>query len=106
MRRGLDHALAQSQLGALFDATRTADETASKPDPTMLIELMREFGADPARTLMIGDTTHDLQLAVNAGTARVGVSFGAHDHASFEPFGPLFVAHSTRELHDWLLDHA
>jgi phosphoglycolate phosphatase len=105
-RRGLDHALAQSQLGALFDATRTADETASKPDPRMLLELMREFGVEPARTLMIGDTTHDLQLAVNAGAARVGVSFGAHDHASFEPFEPLFVAHSTRELHDWLVDHA
>ncbi len=105
-RRGLDHALAQSQIGPLFDATRTADETASKPDPKMLIELMAEFGVDPARTLMIGDTTHDLQLAVNAGCARVGVSFGAHDHASFEPFDPLFVAHSTRDLHDWLLDHA
>ena len=104
-RRGLDQALAQSQLGPLFDATRTADETASKPDPRMLLELMAEFGVAPARTLMIGDTTHDLQLAVNAGAPRVGVSFGAHDHASFEPFGPLFVAHSTRELHDWLLRH-
>jgi len=104
-RRGLDQALAQSQLGPLFDATRTADETASKPHPRMLLELMAEFGVDPARTLMIGDTTHDLQLAANAGTPRVGVSFGAHDHASFEPFEPLFVAHSTRELHDWLLRH-
>ena len=104
-RRGLDQALAQSQLGPLFDATRTADETASKPHPRMLQELMAEFGVAPARTLMIGDTTHDLQLAVNAGTPRVGVSFGAHDHSSFEPFEPLFVAHSTRELHDWLLRH-
>jgi phosphoglycolate phosphatase len=102
-RQGLDHALAQSQLGPLFDATRTADETASKPHPKMLLELMALFGVDPARTLMIGDTTHDLQLAVNAGAQRVGVSFGAHDHESFEPFAPLFVAHSTRELHDWLL---
>ena len=104
-RRGLDHALAQSQLGPIFDATRTADETASKPHPRMLLELMASFGVDPGRTLMIGDTTHDLQLAVNAGAARVGVSFGAHDHESFEPFAPLFVAHSTRELHDWLLQH-
>jgi phosphoglycolate phosphatase len=105
-RRGLDHALAHSQIGSLFDATRTADETASKPDPMMLLELMREFGVAPERTLMIGDTTHDLQLAVNAGTARVGVSFGAHDHESFESFKPLHVAHSTRDLHDWLLAHA
>jgi len=105
-RRGLDEALAHSQLRGLFDATRTADETASKPDPLMLLELMAEFGADPARTLMIGDTTHDLQLAANAGTARVGVSYGAHDAQAFEGFAPLHVAHSTRALHDWLLAHA
>jgi phosphoglycolate phosphatase len=105
-RRGLDHALAHSQLEQLFDATRTADETASKPHPQMLLELMREFGVEAERTLMIGDTTHDLQMAVNAGAARVGVAFGAHHHDSFEPLAPLFVAHSTRELHDWLLQHA
>ena len=104
-RQGLNQALAQSELGPLFDATRTADETASKPHPRMLLELMAEFGVDPARTLMIGDTTHDLQLALNAGAPRVGVSFGAHDHESFEPLSPLFVAHSTRELRDWLLTH-
>ena len=104
-RRGLDDALAHSQLKGLFDATRTADETASKPNPLMLLELMREFGAEPERTLMIGDTTHDLQLARNAGTPRVGVSFGAHDHAAFAELEPLHVAHSTRELHDWLLAH-
>jgi phosphoglycolate phosphatase len=105
-RRGLDEALAHAQLKGLFDATRTADETASKPDPRMLNELMGEFGAAPERTLMIGDTTHDLQLAVNAGTARVGVSYGAHDHEAFAEFAPLAVVHSTRALHDWLLQHA
>ena len=104
-RRGLDEALAHSQLKALFDATRTADETASKPDPLMLLELMQALGSDPERTLMIGDTTHDLLLARNAGTPSVAVSFGAHDHASFAEFGPLHVAHSTRELHAWLLAH-
>ena len=57
-RRGLDEALANAQLKGMFDGTRTADETASKPDPRMLVELMREFGTDPARTLMVGDTTH------------------------------------------------
>jgi phosphoglycolate phosphatase len=105
-RRGLDDALAHSQLKGLFDSTRTADETASKPDPLMLDELMREFGAAPERTLMIGDTTHDLQLARNAGTPSVAVSFGAHEHEAFAAFGPLHVAHSTRELHEWLLLHA
>jgi phosphoglycolate phosphatase len=105
-RRGLDDALAHSQLQGLFDGTRTADETASKPHPMMLLELMREFGAEPGRTLMIGDTTHDLQLAKNAGTQSVAVSFGAHDHEAFTEFAPLHIAHSTRELHDWLIAHA
>ncbi len=105
-RAGLDRVLASSELGHLFDGTRTADETRSKPHPQMLLELMREFGTEPERTLMIGDTTHDLQLAANAGVPSVAVSFGAHDHESFAEFMPLFVAHSTRELHDWLVRHA
>ena len=105
-RRGLDEALQTAQLKGLFDGTRTADETAGKPNPLMLQQLMREFGAEPQRTLMIGDTTHDLQMAVNAGTASVGVSFGAHDHATFADLGPLHVAHSTAELARWLADHA
>jgi phosphoglycolate phosphatase len=104
-RRGLDDALAHAQLHGLFDSTRTADETASKPDPRMLVELMDELGVAPERTLMIGDTTHDLQLARNAGTASVAVSFGAHEHDSFAAFAPRHVAHSTRELHEWLLSH-
>lgn len=102
-RQGLDEALATAQLKGLFDATRTADETASKPHPLMLQELMRELGAEPERTVMIGDTTHDLQLARNAGVASVGVSYGAHEPEAFANFGPLAVAHSTAELQAWLL---
>jgi phosphoglycolate phosphatase len=104
-RRGLDAALEAVQLKNLFDATRTADETASKPDPRMLLELIEECGTAPERTLMIGDTTHDLQLAANAGAPCIGVSYGAHDHEAFAELNPLFIAHSTRELHDWLLVH-
>ncbi len=104
-RRGLDAALNESELRGLFDATRTADETASKPDPKMLRELMAELGSVPERTLMVGDTTHDLLLARNAGTASVGVSFGAHDPALFDGFGARHIAHSTADLHDWLLRH-
>jgi phosphoglycolate phosphatase len=72
----------------------------------MLHELMREFGIDPGRCLMIGDTTHDLQLARNAGVASVAVSFGAHDPGSFGAYDPLLVAHSVPELHQWLMTHA
>lgn len=105
-RRGLDEALRHVDLHGLFDGSRTADETAGKPSPLMLNELMREFGVDPQRTLMIGDTTHDLQMAANAGCPSVGVSYGAHDPAGFSEHRPLFVAHSVRELHDWLQAHA
>ncbi|MEO7855339.1 MAG: HAD-IA family hydrolase, partial [Rubrivivax sp.] len=104
-RLGLNEALRSSQLGALFDATRTADQTAPKPDPQMLMELMAECGTAPGRCLMVGDTTHDLQTAVNAGVACVGVSYGAHRSDDFERFAPLHIAHSPRELHDWLLQH-
>ena len=104
-RRGLDEALRLSPLAGLFDATRTADETRSKPDPLMLHELMREIGTPAARTLMIGDTTHDLRLAANAGCASVAVSFGAHEPEEFETHGPLHVAHSTAELAAWLEVH-
>jgi phosphoglycolate phosphatase len=105
-RQGLNHALAQAQLHGLFDATRTADETASKPHPLMLQELMAELGTPPERTLMIGDTTHDMLLAQNAGTPRVAVAYGAHEHGAFERHEPLFVAHSTAELHAWLIANA
>jgi phosphoglycolate phosphatase len=104
-REGLDEALHAVELKGVFDGTRTADETRSKPDPQMLNELMRQFGAEPGRTLMIGDTTHDLQLALNAGVASIGVSYGAHDHGAFESFPTRHVAHSMADLHDWLARH-
>ena len=72
----------------------------------MLLELMQQLGVDPARTLMIGDTTHDLQLAANAGTASVAVSYGAHDIDTLAGHAPRHVVHSVAELQDWLLQHA
>jgi len=105
-RRGLDDALHAVELRGVFDGSRTADETAGKPSPLMLHELMREFGVDPERTLMIGDTTHDLQMAVNAGCHSVGVSYGAHEPDAFAALSPRFVAHSVGHLHDWLLANA
>ncbi|KQO13609.1 HAD family hydrolase [Acidovorax sp. Leaf76] len=105
-RRGLDEVLHTVQLRGMFDGSRTADQTAGKPHPLMLQELMAEFDVPPARLLMIGDTTHDLQMAVNAGCASVGVSYGAHEPEVFGALEPLHVAHSVRELHDWLLHNA
>lgn len=104
-RRGLDEALQVSALNRYFDATRTADETRSKPHPQMLQELMAELGVEPGRTLMIGDTTHDLQLASNAGAASVAVSYGAHEIEQLHEHAPRHVAHSVAELRSWLLQH-
>ena len=105
-RRGLDEALHSVDLRGVFDGSRTADQTAGKPHPLMLQELMAEFDVAPERLLMIGDTTHDLQMAVNAGCASVGVSYGAHEPDAFHALKPLAVVHSVRELHDWLLNNA
>ncbi len=101
-RAGLDEVLTAVALRGLFDGSRTADETAGKPHPRMLQELMREFGVPPERTLMVGDTTHDLQMAVNAGCASVAVSYGAHTPDSFAALAPRCIVHSVRELDAWL----
>ena len=101
-RSGLDEALKRVELRGIFDATRTADQTRGKPHPLMLHELMDELGVSPARTLMVGDTTHDLQMALNAGCASVGVSYGAHEPDAFDALKPLFVAHSVASLGDWM----
>ena len=105
-RHGLNEALQAVELQGRFDGSRTADETAGKPHPRMLNELMQQFGVSAERTLMIGDTTHDLQMALNAGCASVGVSYGAHESAAFHVLKPLFIAHSVQELHDWLAQNA
>ena len=105
-RVGLDNVLATRDLKGIFDASRTADETAGKPDPRMLNELMRQFGTEPERTLMVGDTTHDLQMARNAGCASLGVSYGAHPPSEFEALGPRAVLHSAQALRHWLNEHA
>ena len=104
-RRGLDLALQDPLLRGMFDDSRTADETAGKPHPLMLEELMSEFGVAPERTLMVGDTSHDLQMAINAGCASVGVAYGAHPGDQLLTYQPLYVAQNVAQLQDWLLNH-
>jgi phosphoglycolate phosphatase len=105
-RVGLNRALDAAKLLSLFDATRCADETFSKPHPAMLQELTRELGQDMKRTVMIGDTTHDLQMASNAGAAGIAVHYGAHPEHELQVFSPLYAANSVAELHAWLTDNA
>lgn len=103
-RVGLNRALDQVKLLSLFDATRCADETFSKPHPAMLQELTRELGQDLRRTVMVGDTTHDLQMAINAGAAGIAVEFGAHPTEQLRALNPVYVAATVGELHQWLSD--
>ncbi|MBU6489180.1 MAG: HAD-IA family hydrolase [Burkholderiales bacterium] len=105
-RVGLNRALAEAQLTSVFDGTRCADETFSKPHPAMLQELTRELGQDLARTVMIGDTTHDLQMATNAGVAGIAVTYGAHPADALAKLEPRFVADDVAALGDWLREHA
>lgn len=105
-RVGLNRAMNVSGVTSLFDATRCADETFSKPNPAMLQELTRELGQEMGRTLMIGDTTHDLLMASNAGAAAVAVHYGAHPAAELAEHAPLYGADSIEALHAWLNEYA
>jgi phosphoglycolate phosphatase len=101
-RAGLDHSLARAGLQPRFDATRCADEGFPKPHPDMLLTLMHQLAAEPHETLMIGDTTHDLELAKNAKTAAVAVTYGAHTSAELDAFQPLATVDSVAGLRRWL----
>jgi phosphoglycolate phosphatase len=99
---GLSRALEVSGLGACFAATRCADQTHSKPHPAMVLELIEELGADPATTLVIGDTSHDLLMASNAGVASLGVTYGAHEAGDLQPHAPLALMNSFADVYAWL----
>lgn len=105
-RRGLDRVLDHTGLRPWFHATRCADESFSKPHPQMLLELMERLGASADKTLMIGDTSHDLQMAANAGVPSLGVSYGAHPREGLLEFSPLACADSFVELRQWLRENA
>lgn len=105
-RAGLDRVLDASGMRAYFHATRTADQTFSKPHPAMLLEIMDELGVSAARTLMIGDTTHDIELAHNAGVEAVAVGHGAHPPEQLHALSPRALVNDFTELRDWLKQHA
>lgn len=105
-RVGLDRALSNTGTALQFHATRCADECFSKPHPQMLIELMEELGVAPERTLMVGDTTHDLQMAAAAGTPALAVSYGAHPADVLVQHHSLAQLDSPAGLARWLLENA
>lgn len=104
-RRGLDRVLEQTGLGHCFDVTRCADECHSKPHPQMIEEITDYLGVKRDRAVMIGDTTHDLQMAINAGTSALGVAYGAHPKAELAALSPLGLFDAFHELDHWLRNH-
>ena len=105
-RRGLDRALDRTGLRPLFHATRCGEESASKPHAGMLNDLIDMLGTKPEQTLMIGDTTHDLEMARNASVACVAAAYGAHPRAQLEAMHPLACIDQPLELWNWLKRNA
>ncbi len=105
-RAGLERVLEAQQLKPYFDSSRCADETHPKPHPAMLQELMQELLIEAEATLMIGDTAHDLQMAVNAGVPALAVSYGAHPRDSLTALNPLGCVDTPQELLPWLMKNA
>lgn len=101
-RRGLERALTETGCAPLFHATRCADECPSKPHPQMLLELMEAVGAEPARSLMVGDTEYDMEMARNAGAAALAVSYGVHARERLLRHRPLACIDRLSELQGWL----
>lgn len=102
-RHGLDRMLAESGLAGYFDITRTPMEAASKPDPLMLHQILEESGMPLAQSLMVGDTSFDMEMAQRIGMDRVAVSFGVHDAEVLDRYDPLAHFHSLDALRQWLL---
>jgi phosphoglycolate phosphatase len=105
-RRGLDRVLEKTGLAALFHATRCGEESASKPAPGMLLDLMRALDATADSTVMVGDTTHDLQMAANAGVRSVAVAYGAHPREQLLALQPLACIDKPQDLWQWLRQNA
>ena len=104
-RSGLDRALKASNMAQHFHSTRTAEQTVSKPDPTMLLEILDELEVEAGRALMIGDTTHDLQMAINAGVPSLGMTHGAHPEEQLLELNPLALLGDFSALREWLKVH-
>ncbi|MFI3189206.1 hydrolase [Crenothrix sp. D3] len=97
-RHGLQEALHATDTEDLFCATRCADETESKPDPKMLLEIMAVAQCSPERSLMVGDSTYDLQMANNAHISSAGVYCGAHPKDILQQHNPLLCLPLATEL--------
>lgn len=105
-RRGLDRDLEVHNLKPQFVASRCADETNPKPHPAMLLELMGELDVSQTETLMVGDTSHDLEMARAAGVDALAVTYGAHPEEGLRACAPLQCFSSVAQLRQWLTTNA
>ncbi|BAL25159.1 HAD-IA family hydrolase [Azoarcus sp. KH32C] len=105
-RLGLNRAMAHCGLEQFFHSTRCADECFSKPHPEMLEQIMDELGVGRQRTLMVGDTTHDMQMAANAGVDGLAVTFGAHPRVVLESERSVAMIDTPSALAEWLRTHS
>lgn len=101
-RVGLDRVLAQRDMHGHFDATRCADESFGKPHPGMLLDIMDMLSLEPQEVLMVGDTSHDMRMARNAGVDGLAVTYGAHDLEALSAGEPLAMVDSVAQMRDWL----
>ena len=97
-RRGLDRILAEKGVGHLFDHSRCADETRSKPNPQMLHELLALAGVGHRDAVMVGDTSFDMEMAAAIAMPKIAVSYGAHSVAQLELYQPDHIVHAFSEI--------
>ena len=103
-RQGLDRAFAGLDLTHHFITSRCADETRSKPHPQMLLEILDFTAIDPDKAIMVGDTTFDLDMAVNAQIAGLGAGYGVHSEQMLHDSKALAVLPNFNDIIAWLLD--
>ena len=94
--------LEETGLASRFDATRCADEAPSKPHPQMLLDLMDQLGVTPAQTIMVGDTEYDMEMATNAGAAKIAVTTGVHSEQRLSRHAPLVCLRRISDMPAWI----
>ena len=103
-RRGLERALVDTDLASCFHATRCADEAPSKPHPQMLMDIMGKLGVLPGETLMVGDTEYDMEMATNAGAAKIAVRTGVHSEERLQRHAPLVCLERLTDMPGWMAE--
>lgn len=101
-RHGLNSVLQELGMESRFHSSRCADETKSKPDPCMLLEILGDLDVEQGRALMIGDTQFDIEMAHNAGVAAVAVAQGAHTQDKLQQKSPMVILERVTYLLSWL----